>query len=762
MGLGKTVQSIALILSHPNPRFPIQQGVTYATLSPDSKKAAKKTSKTLARGTLVVAPLALIKQWEAEINNKVESTHALKVWVHHGPKRLKDPKKLEVFDVVVTTYDVLRSEHQSSLEADGTMLHPVGVFGVKWWRIVCDEAHTIKNRLAKQSKAVCALQSRYRWALTGTPIQNTIDDLQSLIIYLRIAPLDNIAEWKAQITTPMQRNKDGLAIQRVAVILKAIMLRRTKDVLKLTAGNKMELPNRNVTAKMEKFSPKEQRFYEKLESRTEENLQKLVDQAQGKQVNMTSALVLLLRLRQACNHPHLLLGKIPSDPDSGIGLATPHKPKSAKPNKKANDFEDDDLLAGLMGGLGLDQGVCDICQTKLTREERDDGETRCSSCTADLEDIGESPKKEKKSKEHKPLKSAKSSTSRPKPRGRNVIFDSDDEEDDDVNDSHDFLDDEAEESDTPETPVRKAPLGGPAEIFDDDTDSDSAAEDVFSSLDHGKQRLTYSTKISHLMNILRQELKAGNKTIVFSQFTQMLNLIEPFLRSEGIKFARYDGSMKNDQREDSLARIRGDGLYAPKLDYDGKTDRNFHGVLLCSLKCGALGLNLTAACRVVILEPFWNPFVEEQAIDRVHRFGQTKDVEVYKLTIEGSVEERILKLQEQKRELAKAAMGDGVLGDKKKASKLNINEILALFRKDAEEGARESRVGKGLGERTKILKETRPVGDYGSSRDRYGGYGDEIDGMGGEYRVRRPGERRNEGRDVSPRARERGNVFGRR
>jgi SNF2 family DNA or RNA helicase len=99
-------------------------------------------------------------------------------------------------------------------------------------------------------------------------------------------------------------------------------------------------------------------------------------------------------------------------------------------------------------------------------------------------------------------------------------------------------------------------------------------------------------------------LPKKNKTIVFSQFTSMLDIIEPFLQKEGIAFARYDGSMKNDDREASLRRLRGEGEFAPRK---GKEDRNWCGVLLCSLKCGALGLNLVTACRVVILEPFWNP-----------------------------------------------------------------------------------------------------------------------------------------------------------
>lgn len=119
-----------------------------------------------------------------------------------------------------------------------------------------------------------------------------------------------------------------------------------------------------------------------------------------------------------------------------------------------------------------------------------------------------------------------------------------------------------------------------------DTDTNDASEPEYNASD-----LVPSTKIRQLLLILEKETPE-HKVIVFSQFTSMLNIIEPFLRRADYNFTRYDGSMRNDLREASLARLR-----------DDKRTR----VLLCSLKCGSLGLNLTAASRVVIMEPFWNP-----------------------------------------------------------------------------------------------------------------------------------------------------------
>ncbi|KAG0130845.1 putative SNF2 family helicase/ATPase [Tuber indicum] len=708
MGLGKTIQSISLILSHPHPNHPLNG--SSSALSPQSKKAAAKLPSDLEKGTLVVAPLALIKQWEAEIARRTTDSHRMRVCVHHGPSRARDPSKLRRYDVVITTYDVVRSEHKDSSFAEGSDGHgqQVGCFGLRWWRIILDEAHTIKNRLAKGSLAACALRARYRWCLTGTPLQNKIEELQSLIKFLRVAPFDDLAVWKEQIARPMTQGREGVALERLKVVLGAIMLRRTKDVLrkdgeKLEAEggqSRMKLPARKMEKVAVHFDAREKEFYEKLETRTEENLEKMLSgfgAVGGKGlggVNMTSALLLLLRLRQACNHPQLVAGKIHKDKESGLGLATPRK-RSSKPATAVDDVLDDEL-AGLLGGLSVDAKKCDVCFSDLTREESQRGEARCAHCRADLDELSRSAKKAKRKEKIK----AKKVNNRRRP----IVLDSDDERDEPEPEGH------AEEDDEEDDEGSQAEEG--TDTSDEDDDIRPRTRKIHSLIDDEAEEAseeeseedypspTISTKIRYLLAVLRKELKSKNKTIVFSQFTSMLDLIEPFLHRNGIAFTRYDGSMKNDDREASLRRLRGEGEYAPK---PGKEDRGWCGVLLCSLKCGALGLNLTAACRVVILEPFWNPFVEEQAIDRVHRIGQETDVVVYKITVAGSVEERILQLQDQKRELAKAAFGDGDGGlGNAKAAKLSMKDILYLFRRDAE-GVNSSAEARGLGARTKIL-----------------------------------------------------------
>jgi hypothetical protein len=147
----------------------------------------------------------------------------------------------------------------------------------------------------------------------------------------------------------------------------------------------------------------------------------------------------------------------------------------------------------------------------------------------------------------------------------------------------DLVSDDEEDS-GPDSQGEESDTESGSDTEESDTESDS-------DIEYGADILTPSTKIRQLLQILEKETP-DHKVIVFSQFTSMLDLVEPFLRRHDYEYTRYDGKMRNDMREASLDKLR-----------NNKRTR----VLLCSLKCGSLGLNLTAASRVVIMEPFWNP-----------------------------------------------------------------------------------------------------------------------------------------------------------
>lgn len=473
MGLGKTIQAIALILGRP---------------------FDQKRDKSI-KATLVIAPLALIHQWAEEISEKAPG---LKVLVHHGPNRNKTQEIFANYDVIITTFQIISTEHQGN----GPL------YQQEWHRIILDEAHTIKNSTTKMAIAARALEGKRRWCLTGTPIQNSVDDLQSLISFLRIGPYDNKETFKIQISNPISQGRGENAFKRLHAVLGVIMLRRTKAVL--SKDGAFNLPARNVERVNLMFNRKEFEFYKKLETMA-------VKSIRDEDKSYIHVLLLLLRLRQACDHPKLI-----------------ESIKDVTSQDSLLDNPAEDELSVIMNELSIDEKELSIFEHES------------------------------------------------------------------------------------------------------------------------------STKINSILKIFNDEPK--RKTIIFSQFTSMMDLIEPILTDKKIKYARYDGSMSSKNREKSLNRLRNDEECI---------------ILLCSLKCGALGLNLTVASRVVIVDPWWNPMITEQAIDRVHRLGQTKDVNVYELVMKYTVEEKIMNLQKEKRELADAIIEKG--GKFVASNRLTKTELLSLF-----------------------------------------------------------------------------------
>ena len=151
-------------------------------------------------------------------------------------------------------------------------------------------------------------------------------------------------------------------------------------------------------------------------------------------------------------------------------------------------------------------------------------------------------------------------------------------------------------------------------------------------------------KLDLLMEMLPELVSEGRRILVFSQFTSMLELIETELAREKLGYVKLTGDTQN--REEVVRSFQ-----------DGEVP-----IFLISLKAGGVGLNLTAADTVIHFDPWWNPAVENQATDRAHRLGQTKNVFVYKLVVAGSIEEKILALQEKKAELAAGMLSEDASG----------------------------------------------------------------------------------------------------
>ncbi|KAH7882695.1 SNF2 family N-terminal domain-containing protein [Phlebopus sp. FC_14] len=177
----------------------------------------------------------------------------------------------------------------------------------------------------------------------------------------------------------------------------------------------------------------------------------------------------------------------------------------------------------------------------------------------------------------------------------------------------------------------------------------------------GDYDLEPSSKMLALIDLLKEADAAGDKAICFSQWTSMLDLVEILLSRYGIRSLRYDGQMDRVSRDKALTTFK---------RHDGPK------VILISTKCGGVGLNLVAANRIINLDLSWNYASESQAYDRVHRLGQEKEVFIKRLVVKDTIEERMLRLQEVKTDLADAALGEG---SGVKLHKMSVKEIKALF-----------------------------------------------------------------------------------
>jgi SNF2 family DNA or RNA helicase len=271
---------------------------------------------------------------------------------HHGPSRTKDPSVFKDYDVVVTTYQVVASDmptpedkkqrkkkkiplddfmneeeeeyNSSSSSSNIKQAFPEKytplkkdhgpLFQVNWHRIVLDEAQFIKNRNTKASISCATLTSSKRWCLTGTPIQNNVDELYSLLRFLRIQPLSEYITFKKNISIPIMNGDTRIAMSRLKAVLMAVMLRRTKAVLgsdkletveepkpndddsntPLSKKLALKLPIREKTDVLLQFSQHEQGLYRMLMSKTQDSIQSMV----GNQSRYMNMLCMLLRLRQ--------------------------------------------------------------------------------------------------------------------------------------------------------------------------------------------------------------------------------------------------------------------------------------------------------------------------------------------------------------------------------------------------------------------------------------------------------------------------------
>lgn len=644
MGLGKTLSILSLVV------HTLNEASEWATLTPcmpqPREQSQSKKGKTpplptceptrLAQNcktTLLVSPLSTIANWEEQIKQHIKPG-ALKYYIYHGSGRIKDIKKLAEYDLVITTYGSVASEfNYRSKKKQGT--YPLEE--INWFRIVLDEAHMIREQSTQQSKAICRLSAQRRWAVTGTPVQNRLEDLGALMAFLRIKPFDERGGFAQYIMAPFKMC-DPEILPKLRLLVDSITLRRLKD--------RIDLPPRQDKLVKLKFDDEERAIYEIFSKNAKDRVKVITGQREktlgGK--SYVHILQSILRLRLICAHGKDLLGEEDLKVMNGL----------SKDSAIDLDSDDDDDGPGLTAKQAYDMyslmketnaDICVTCTRKIGPSDIVDSDAEpkdevighmtscyhilCNACVekwkSDLEEI------------------AMGQTTADCLICRQTIKLS-------------------------LFPLRQ---GG----VDDEEDSRSKTKE---NSKHSKEVLNYSgphTKTKALIHDLLvskaesdcNPLEPPIKSVVFSGWTAHLDLIQRALDENNIVYTRLDGKMSRTSRGAALDVFR---------------DNPAVHVILVSIAAGGLGLNLTTASKVYVMEPQYNPAAEAQAVDRVHRLGQKRPVTTVRYIMDDSFEEKMLELQDKKKKLASLSMdSEGRKSmDKGEIARKRLEDLRSLFK----------------------------------------------------------------------------------
>ncbi|XP_047134466.1 helicase-like transcription factor isoform X1 [Hydra vulgaris] len=526
------------------------------------------------RATLIVCPVSVLSNWQEQIKTHLIE-NSLDVYTYYGNDKMQDPELLSKKDVVLTTYQTLCSDFKVS-----STLHKV-----KWLRVILDESHVIRNTSTSQSKACLSLDAERRWLITGTPVQNSIKDLWSVVNFLRIEPFTKREWWTRSVERPIQNNEKG-SIKRLQKLMSIISLRRTKSN-KVDGKSLIKLPKKTIFIQKIKLTKEERDLYNMFKNEGRSILESYVKENSLNE-NFAHVLVVLMRLRQLCCHPKLCMQIV------DFASKFSHSTSSTEFVKKLQQ-----ILSVL---LSSGDEECPVCLDSLNQPVI----THCAHlfCKQCIEDVIR--------------------------------------------------------TDKPKCPLCRK------EVTKDKLVEPEVNEDNPSIT--CSEKWSSSSKVDTLITLLNKEREENGcrKHLVVSQFSSFLDLLEKPLSESHYKFVRLDGKMSFQQRNTAISLFSSVSDSSPTI-------------MLLSLKAGGLGINLTKATRVFLMDPAWNPATEDQCFDRCHRLGQTEEVKIYKFIVEDSVEEKMLELQEKKRELMSNAFGKmETAKEKQKRRILDAQNLLDL------------------------------------------------------------------------------------
>ncbi|ORY18600.1 SNF2 family N-terminal domain-domain-containing protein [Clohesyomyces aquaticus] len=619
MGLGKTLSILALIFDTES--LAIAQ--KFAQEAPPKHLSRHVT--TNSRATLLVCPLSTLHNWSSQLKQHLGERIPFKVCTYHGQERRKfSVAQLANHDLVLTTYQMISTDVVDAAR-------PLG--RINWFRIVLDEAHTIRNIGTNQSKHAMLLEAQRRWAVTGTPVQNRLDDLGALLKFLRIKPFDETAGFNQYILAPF-KNADADVVPKLQLLVNTVTLRRMKEGL-------VELPKRIDLIVRLPFSHDEEQLHRWFERDIAMKVNAVTTGPKQKLGGHVYARILtaILNLRLICAHGRELLSDEALKLTDGMTWENPMEIDEEDDTPSLTKKQAYDMLELLHE---TDADSCQYCNKKVLTDgiDSDDDEeeqdiigymTPCYHiiCPRHIKSLR--------------TQWAQLTT----PDGfvtcnfcdqyvRNSIFELKHEE-------------------------RDADLQERERVKKDPKLSKKLGRYI------GPHTKTKALLVELGKNRAESQANPDEppvKSVIFSYWTSHLDLIQVALDDNSHQYTRLDGRMRRDQRHKALETFAND----PSVP-----------IILISMGAGGQGLNLTSANKVYVMEPQFNPAAEAQAVDRVHRIGQKREVTIMRFIMEKSFEEKMLSLQEKKKDLADLTMAREKMS-KEEVARKRLEDLRSLFK----------------------------------------------------------------------------------
>ncbi|KIW24699.1 uncharacterized protein PV07_10400 [Cladophialophora immunda] len=567
MGLGKTLQAISLI--------------------------AFFKENNISGPFLIAAPLSTVRNWVEEFKHWTPSINTI---LYHGSKdereamrrkkmRMQDQFKYE-FPIVVTSYEICMNDRKF-------------LATYQWKYIIVDEGHRLKNMNCKLIKELMTYNSANRLLITGTPLQNNIAELWSLLHFLLpevFNDLDSFERWfdfssvlegkkEADEKTLSRRNN---LVSTMHAILKPFLLRRVK------ADVESDLPKKREYILYAPLTSEQKELYREILAGTSRSY---LEEKAAERIEARSRTASLKRKATASGRGTPAKSWKPSRDSTPASVASTGSIRRGRKSARTSyrDVTDQEFNARLRR---IEQGEEDV---NLDRASPSPASQNVSSEEAEELERAQTFKLAKKEIASKKLQN-------PLMQARLAC-----------NSPHNFY-----------WPWKPS----------------TAAEERSGNYPHVDESLvTASGKILVLDTLLPRLFKLGHKVLIFSQFKTTLDILETYaVELRGWKACRIDGSVAQEERYEQITKFN--------------TDKSYN-LFLLTTRAGGQGINLTAADTVILFDSDWNPQQDLQAMDRAHRIGQTKPVIVYRLATRGTVEETLLLKADTKRKLEKLVIQKG-------------------------------------------------------------------------------------------------------